>query len=82
MLRPLRPPSPRRLAVVPVALGAAILTAALLLFPREGEHPAEAAAAAADEVSPRCGLRGPGVAGRYLGAPRGPGDGPLPQGRF
>lgn len=69
--------------MVPVALGAAILTAALLLFPREGEHPA-AAAADDDEVSPRCGLRGrrgPGVAGRYLGAPRGPGDGPLPQGR-
>ncbi|KAM9255725.1 transmembrane protein 218 [Cariama cristata] len=32
-----------RFAVVLVALGAAILSAALLLFPREDEHPATAA---------------------------------------
>ncbi|XP_065711810.1 transmembrane protein 218 [Patagioenas fasciata] len=36
-----------RLAVVPVALGAAALSAALLLFPREDERPA---AAAAEEI--------------------------------
>ncbi|XP_065508209.1 transmembrane protein 218 isoform X2 [Caloenas nicobarica] len=36
-----------RFAVVPVALGAAALSAALLLFPREDERPA---AAAAEEV--------------------------------
>ncbi|XP_075630716.1 transmembrane protein 218 [Balearica regulorum gibbericeps] len=35
-----------RLAVVLVTLGAAILSAALLLFPREDERPATAAAAA------------------------------------
>ncbi|PKU34438.1 hypothetical protein llap_15259 [Limosa lapponica baueri] len=35
-----------RFAVVLVALGAAVLSAALLLFPREDEHPAAAAAAA------------------------------------
>ena len=60
------PASPRRFAVVLVTLGAAVLSAALLLFPREDERPATAAA---DEVSPRRGLRGqvgPGVAGRYL----------------
>ncbi|XP_074018578.1 transmembrane protein 218 [Numenius arquata] len=34
-----------RFAVVLVALGAAVLSAALLLFPREDEHPAAAAAA-------------------------------------
>ncbi|XP_033925432.1 transmembrane protein 218 [Melopsittacus undulatus] len=32
-----------RLTVVPVALGAAVLTAALLLFPREDERPRPAA---------------------------------------
>ncbi|KFP04479.1 Transmembrane protein 218, partial [Calypte anna] len=36
-----------RFAVVPVVLGAAVLSAALLLFPREGEHPVTAAA---DEI--------------------------------
>ncbi|XP_014816533.1 PREDICTED: transmembrane protein 218 [Calidris pugnax] len=34
-----------RFAVVLVALGAAVLSAALLLFPREDEHPVAAAAA-------------------------------------
>ncbi|KAM6295711.1 transmembrane protein 218 [Aegotheles albertisi] len=34
-----------RFAAVPVALGAALLSAALLLFPREDERPAPAAAA-------------------------------------
>ncbi|NXA77164.1 TM218 protein, partial [Thryothorus ludovicianus] len=34
----------RRVAAVPVALGAAALTAALLLFPREGESPGPAGA--------------------------------------
>ncbi|XP_010151655.1 PREDICTED: transmembrane protein 218, partial [Eurypyga helias] len=38
--------SPRRFAVVPVALGAAGLSAVLLLFPREDENPP----AAADEI--------------------------------
>ncbi|KAM6370478.1 transmembrane protein 218 isoform 1-T1 [Pluvialis apricaria] len=38
-----------RFAVVLVALGASVLSAALLLFPREGEHPA-AAAAGDDEI--------------------------------
>ena len=81
--------------MVLVTLGAAILSAALLLFPREDERPATAAAAA--EVSPHRGLRGragPGVTGRFLrdgphGCPEAPGmgpylrmwprDGPLPQ---
>ncbi|NWR09773.1 TM218 protein, partial [Paradoxornis webbianus] len=40
----LAPRCPRRVAAVPVALGAAALTAALLLFPREGESPAPAGA--------------------------------------
>ncbi|NXI97018.1 TM218 protein, partial [Psophia crepitans] len=44
------PASPRRFAVVLVALGAAILSAALLLFPREDERPVTAAAAAAEIV--------------------------------
>lgn len=42
-------PLSRRVAAVPVALGAAALTAALLLLPREGES---AAPAGAEEVSP------------------------------
>uniref|UniRef100_A0A663F5B0 Transmembrane protein 218 n=1 Tax=Aquila chrysaetos chrysaetos TaxID=223781 RepID=A0A663F5B0_AQUCH len=41
------PASPRRFAVVLVTLGAAVLSAALLLFPREDERPATAAA---DEI--------------------------------
>ncbi|XP_067166276.1 transmembrane protein 218 [Apteryx mantelli] len=35
-----RAPGPARLAVALVPLGAALLSAALLLFPREGERPA------------------------------------------
>lgn len=57
---------------MPVLLGAAALTAALLLFPREGESPAPAGA---EEVS--LGMRGRAVPGREE---RCPGCAPRPRG--
>ncbi|KAM9656715.1 transmembrane protein 218 isoform 3-T6 [Morphnus guianensis] len=45
-----------RFAVVLVTLGAAVLSAALLLFPREDERPATAAA---DELGPRLSMLPP-----------------------
>lgn len=72
--------------MVLVALGAAGLSAALLLFPREEEEGPAEAAAAAEEVRPGRGARdGAGgrrvlLSGRPRLPPRGPGDGPLPRG--
>ncbi|XP_039240687.1 transmembrane protein 218 isoform X2 [Pipra filicauda] len=62
-----------RVAALPVVLGAAALTAALLLFPREGESPAPASA---EEVSPGLsGQAGPGAGGGTPGMCLCPRDG-------